>query len=258
MSTSATDGSAAPDAEPPAESAADPAAEVGPRGPVTAASDRFVTTVAGLGGDAFREPSLCPGWTRAHVVAHVARNADSLTNLLTWARTGRPTYQYSSPTSRNADIEAGATRSWDEALDDLKAAVDRFSQAVVDLPDDAWSTEVRKGPGGTGETIPARRVMWMRLLEVEVHHVDLRAGYSPADWPAPFVARALTDTVAGFRRHDDFPPLTLDIDGRIEVVRPGGPTVAGSAPDVLAWLIGRSDGESLAADRPLPRLPAWK
>jgi maleylpyruvate isomerase len=29
-----------------------------------------------------------PGWTRGHLLTHVARNADALRNLLTWARTG--------------------------------------------------------------------------------------------------------------------------------------------------------------------------
>jgi maleylpyruvate isomerase len=35
-------------------------------------------------------PSALPGWSRAHVLTHVARNADAMINLLTWARTGRP------------------------------------------------------------------------------------------------------------------------------------------------------------------------
>lgn len=233
-------------------------ADAGPRGPVTAASDRFIATAAALDPDALRAPSLCEGWTRAHVVAHVARNADALTNLLTWARTGEPTYQYASADIRDSDIEAGAARPPEELLDDVRVAVARFAQSVIDLPDDKWSVEIRKGPGGTGEALPARRIMWFRLVEVEVHHVDLDAGYSPADWPEPFVSRALTETVSAFRRHEGMPPVTLDIDGRVEVVRPGGPTVAGSAPDVLAWLIGRSRGTGLRSDQPLAAVPAWK
>lgn len=246
------------DTEPTIDSVSEPATDSGPRGPVTGASERLVATVAGLDADAYRGPSPLPGWTRAHVVVHLARNADSLTNLLTWARTGEPTYQYDSATAREAQITAGVARPPEEAVDDLRDAIARFAQAVVDLPDDAWSTEVRRGPGGTGEAIPARRVMWSRLLEVEVHHVDLDAGYTPDDWPAAFVTRALTETAGGFRRHEGFPPLTLDVGGRTEVVRPGGPTVGGSASALLAWLIGRSSGADLTADGPLPALPAWK
>ena len=32
-------------------------------------------------------PSRLSGWTRGHVLSHLARNADALVNLLTWART---------------------------------------------------------------------------------------------------------------------------------------------------------------------------
>jgi hypothetical protein len=53
------------------------------------AGERFFATALGqLTGDDFDEPSLLPGWPRRTVVAHVARNADALVNLLTWARTG--------------------------------------------------------------------------------------------------------------------------------------------------------------------------
>src|SRR5256885_15091039 len=57
------------------------------------------------------EPSLLPGWTRGHVLTHVARNGDGLGNLLRWARTGTETPMYASREARRADIEAGAGRS---------------------------------------------------------------------------------------------------------------------------------------------------
>jgi maleylpyruvate isomerase len=34
-------------------------------------------------------PSLLPGWPRRTVIAHLARNADALVNLLTWAHRRR-------------------------------------------------------------------------------------------------------------------------------------------------------------------------
>ncbi len=42
------------------------------------------------------------------MLTHVARNADAMINLLTWARTGVPTPAYASDQQRDADIEAGA------------------------------------------------------------------------------------------------------------------------------------------------------
>ena len=60
-----------------------------------------------MGDDAFAAPSALPGWSRAHVLTHVARNADAMINLLTWARTGvphlpTPATSSGTPTSRPA------------------------------------------------------------------------------------------------------------------------------------------------------------
>ena len=49
-----------------------------------------------LDEDTFAEPSLLPGWTRKHLVAHLAANAEAVRNLATWAATGVPTPMYSS------------------------------------------------------------------------------------------------------------------------------------------------------------------
>jgi maleylpyruvate isomerase len=60
-----------------------------------------------LGEAEMNEPSLLPGWTRRHVVSHVAANADALSNLVHWAATGEPTPMYASPDERAAGIERG-------------------------------------------------------------------------------------------------------------------------------------------------------
>ena len=67
-----------------------------------------VAALADLRDDGFPAPSLLPGWTRAHVVAHLARNAEALTRLATWARTGVETPMYVSPEQRDAEIETSA------------------------------------------------------------------------------------------------------------------------------------------------------
>src|SRR6266704_5264440 len=73
-----------------------------------AATERLLGSAAALSDTQAREPSLLPGWTRGHVLTHIARNADGMVNLLHWARTGTQTPMYASPESRAADIEAGA------------------------------------------------------------------------------------------------------------------------------------------------------
>jgi maleylpyruvate isomerase len=228
-------------------------------GPVTAATQRLVHTAEQLDDDTVRLPSLCPAWTRAQVLAHIARNADALTNLLTWASTGVEKPMYESAEARTADIEAGASRALDELVADVRESASRFGATIAAVPDEGWEFEVRTGPAANGSAVPARRVVWLRLREVEMHHVDLAAGYSPPDWPAQFVARALRESLRALARRDDVPPFTAVIDGKPERVGSGGSAVVrGSAPAVLAWFTGRSAGDDLDVEPPdaLPVIPA--
>jgi maleylpyruvate isomerase len=102
------------------------------------ADARLLKTVEGYDDTAISGPSLLPGWTRGHVVTHLARNADSYVNLLTWARTGVETPQYPHPVRREVDIDAGAVRPPAEQLADLRAATERFAAAIRQMTPLAW------------------------------------------------------------------------------------------------------------------------
>src|SRR5262249_31346853 len=91
------------------------------------ATDRLLASADARTDPAARERSGLPGWTRGHVLTHVARNADGLGNLLRWARTGVTTPMYASREARRADIEAGVGRS----PADLAAAVPATPIAVA-------------------------------------------------------------------------------------------------------------------------------
>ena len=62
------------------------------------------------------------------------------------------------------------------------------------MPAEAWTFHLPS----TGQSAAA--VPWARLREVEVHHVDLGAGYTPADWSDAFALRLLREIVGGRRR----------------------------------------------------------
>ncbi|BDU03596.1 maleylpyruvate isomerase family mycothiol-dependent enzyme [Nocardia sputorum] len=225
---------------------------------VAEATTRLLDTIRGLGESAVAEPSLLPGWTRGHVLAHLARNADSLVNLLLWAHTGVEIPQYASAFLRDADIEAGAPRPLAEQLADNEAAATRFLGLARSLTDDAWRAQVRTRQG---RPIPATEVLWMRLQEVEIHHVDLNAAYSPANWPAPFVARILPQAAADLTRltADTAPSFTIqatDTDYTATIGASPTHTISGPASSLAAWLLGRTPGTDLTGD--LPPLPAWK
>lgn len=231
---------------------------------VTEATERLLATVEDLSDADLAAASKCPGWSRAQVVAHVAGNADALVNLLTWARTGEVTPQYADAAQRQARIDAGAGRSAAELAEDLRAATVRFTTAVAQMPAAAWDARVRTGVAASGREISARRVPWQRLKEVEIHHVDLDRGYTPAHWSPEFVERGLAETLRMFDRREDCPALTVVAteDGqarRVHDAGPDAPVVRGPAAALLGWLTGRTSGDGLLVEPagPPPRLPAW-
>lgn len=230
---------------------------------IAAATDRLVATASTLSDAQVREPSSLPGWTRGHVLTHIARNADGLGNLLRWARTGSEIPMYPSAEARGADIEAGAGRPAADLAADVREASAAFAAEAAAVPDDAWTTQVRML---YGPPFAAPGVLDRRLSEVEIHHVDLAAGYSPDDWPADFVAGALPRVAGSFAGRDDAPRCLIWAAGTPDVFRTGpedgGPprvTIQGEPADVLAWLTGRTDGARLtvASGGTLPELPPW-
>jgi maleylpyruvate isomerase len=210
-----------------------------------------------LGDDAFRAPSLLPGWSRAHVLTHLARNADGMVNLLLWARTGIVTPAYASAEARNADIEKGAVRAPNEIRDDVIASSDRLATVVRDLPEAAWAALVTNVQG---RVIRASSVPWIRAREMWIHAVDLDAGAEFADMPGPMVNALLVDGCEAMSRKPDCPVLRLvDGDRAWEIGEGTAVVVTGPAPELAAWLLGRSKGKPLRADgtRKLPALPPW-
>ena len=150
-----------------------------------AATSRYLEALTVLTDEDMRAPSLLPGWSRGHVVTHVARNADGLRNLLVWARTGVETPQYPSWEQRNRDIDSGADRPHATLLADSRASAERFLDEVANVTGEQWEVPVRTL--SSDRFFPARDVLKSRRTEVEVHHADLGAGYSPADWSEDFV-----------------------------------------------------------------------
>ncbi|MEU4678201.1 maleylpyruvate isomerase family mycothiol-dependent enzyme [Micromonospora sp. NPDC023737] len=228
-------------------------------GEVQAATARLLGTAAVLDEVGLASASLLPGWSRGHVLAHLARNADGFVNLLTAARTGEPRPMYASPATRAGDIEAGAARTADAHLDDLRRSADRFGDAVAAMPAEAWAATVAT-PGGPRV---AAELVWCRLRELEVHHLDLAAGHRPADWPEGFAHRLLHEVATDLAGRPDVPAMVLRFDGtRHELVvgaRDGAPVVAGPAPDLAAWLIGRGGADLLTVtpEGPVPNPPEW-
>ncbi|MET8980150.1 maleylpyruvate isomerase family mycothiol-dependent enzyme [Streptomyces sp. NPDC004539] len=216
---------------------------------VREATERLLTAVAELDNASVAEASRLPGWSRGHVLAHLARNADALVNVLG----GRP--MYATHEIRDADIERDAPRALDVHLADLRASHARFL-AAGDAPAD-WSRTVvlRNNTEDSASRIPFRR--W---IEVELHHVDLGIGYGLKDLPEDFTAREITFLAERYDGLVDVPPTRLT-DGT-RAWRTGRAadapevTVTGSGAELLGWLAGRSGASAPVADGGLlPVLP---
>jgi maleylpyruvate isomerase len=243
----------------PAQNAGARAAELTAK--IDAATTRLLQTAAGISEDHARQPALLPGWTRGHVLTHIARNADGLRNLLIWARTGVETPQYASFQARNDEIEAGAGRPAAELAADLAGSAAAFGAEAARLSDADWLAQVRaiRGPAH-----PAWFALRRRLTEVEIHHVDLDAGYAPADWPPEFSGELLSQAVGDFGEADSPAALLNDSTHRRQhrigpAERAPQITITGPSWQLLAWLLGRSDGAGLTAEPagPLPPVPPW-
>jgi maleylpyruvate isomerase len=213
--------------------------------------EQAVLELDGLGGQ-----SRLPGWTRGHVVTHLARNAEALSRLLSWARTGIETPMYPSEQAREADIQAGAGRPQAEQLNDLRHTAAAFAAAAQQLSVEHWQATLatRQGP------IAAFKVPWLRVRELWLHLVDLDAGVESDVIPEDVAIKLVRD-VADW--------LHTRVSTRVELQFPGqdlvsfGPEgivavrVSGPVQSLAAWLTGRSPGEHLSAPDGLPELPSW-
>lgn len=209
--------------------------------------------------DDARAPSLLPGWTRGHVLAHVARNADALGNLVVWARTGVETPMYPSREERDSVIEAQSGRPAAELIADVEESHERLVSAYDGLTPD--QLERRVATGARRRIRPAWMIPVIRRIEVEIHHVDLGLDYTVAHWPEDFVEEVLHDIASESQTRDDLPDCILvGIEGEGEwVVGAGGQRVVGPPPALLGWMTGRSSGDGLhTPDGPLPKVGAWR
>ena len=222
-----------------------------------------------------RQPSLLPGWSRGHVLTHLARNAEGVARSLTGTLRGEPIPMYGGA-DRDAAIEAGAGRDPDELVEDVAATAARLEATWSRLSPADWARPALHRSG----SVPALRMVGLRWREVEVHRVDLDSGYGPGDWPASFVAPLLpslldpdrirprlpaglvvevinTDSGQRWLVGDVTPVAGTARSTRAAAVRSAAPPpvrVVGPSWALVGWLVGRPS----AVRRELPDPPALR
>jgi maleylpyruvate isomerase len=177
------------------------------------------TALAGLDDATARAPSLLPGWSVAHVLTHLARNADSVVWRLEGAALGEERDQYPGGVERRrADIDAGAGRPATALVADVRRTSGAVERVMSELPAAAWDAPSRTSRGVV-ET--SRDAVLSRWREVVVHHRDL--GLAPVALPPELVEAWLPRELPRLVERTDPERLLAWIIGR------------GEAPPLSAW-----------------------
>jgi maleylpyruvate isomerase len=216
---------------------------------------RLVRTVDAMTDDQWRQPSLLPGWSRAHVVAHLTLNAEGLSGALEGVHEGRPVPMYASGEARDNDIAALATSAPSALRDRFLASTTVIGEWVEELAVNLAGTTIERTPGG--RHFPASDVGVMRTREVEIHHADLALDYTAADWMPEFVVLLLDSRAGAEHDGEPFVAHATDLDRSWEFGT-GGPTVSGVGSALAWWTTGRGSGDGLTSDDGrVPRMEPW-
>ncbi len=194
-----------------------------------ASHQRLLRSLESLTDSQCREPSPLPGWTRGHVLSHLARNAESHARMFAAATRGEESEQYpGGKPVRDAAIESGAARPAAELVADVRVTIYALEAAWASATTTTWSGFGIKSHSD-GSRVPVPDLVQMRWCETEVHHADLGLGYGWRDWDPLFVR--------------------YDLDRRVMAWKARKPMGLTSLPDAvlrlspnerLAWLYNRT------------------
>jgi len=201
--------------------------------------------------------SLLPGWSRRHVIAHVAYNARGIVRLVTWARTDVETPMYASNAARDGDIATGAELDREALRTLFDVATIQLDAAWRRLTPETWSHPVRTP---SGREIPVSETVWMRNQELWVHTIDLATGASFDDVPVEVLDRLLTEITTVWTTRGDGGGLVLSVTGAHPERRLGDlgseepVVVSGSLAGLVQWATGRG-GSGVTSSTGIPADP---
>ena len=218
---------------------------------LTAAMDRIPD-----GGE--RAPSTLPGWSRGHLLAHIAGICDALARQVEYGRRGETVELYDGGVEgRNQAINLAAGHSLSQHRDDVAAAMRRALTAFDALNEDEWQTRIAFRDG---VIVDAGLALWRELV---IHTSDLDTGTGPETWNRDFCSHLFDFLAARVPAETRLvlqpvalPPLALGAGGSTVVV-------SGMVTDIAAWLAGRKPSlDSLRAtaagdSTDLPALLPW-
>ncbi|MEZ2371825.1 maleylpyruvate isomerase family mycothiol-dependent enzyme [Arthrobacter sp. RCC_34] len=222
------------------------------------AADLVNKLAASLDDEAVKAPSVLPGWTRGHVLAHVMGISEAMARQIEHAKRGERIDLYDGGyEGRTARIELAAGHTAEEHREDVQAATTRALDALGSLEPEEWDVPISYRDGVVRDGAFA---LWRELT---IHGTDLGLDYGPETWSKAFCLHLLDFLAArvpdGRRlvlQPLGLPPRTLGHGG-------DGVVVSGMLTDIAAWLAGREPSLSslrasaAADDVDLPELLPW-
>jgi maleylpyruvate isomerase len=216
----------------------------------TEATQRLLGYTIAFTEDEWHRPALLPGWSRAHIASHLARNADYLRAVLNAQLAGAPQPELPDVAERRRELELGADRSGLELQIDLDGSAGALQNAIESVTD--WTPRVQLD----GAKLPLPALPLERLHEIYVHLVDLDCGFSVEEIPSDTAEWLLRWAL--FRlRWANLPALALNADTLSTNIGIGTDEplqVHGTDAAVWAWLTGRVGPQAVAGAEDL-RLP---
>jgi maleylpyruvate isomerase len=203
-------------------------------------------------------PSLLPGWTRGHVLAHLAGISNAMARQLEFAGRGETVELYDGGfEGRTKAIEMSAGHTLEQHRADVDSALERALRAFDSLDAGGWQAPISyRG----GVVLDGGMALWRELV---IHASDLNTGRGPESWSRPFCEHLFDFLSARVPDGQRFvlqplglPPVTIGTGNRSTVI-------SGMLTDIAAWLAGREPSlgslraSAAADDVDLPELLPW-
>lgn len=218
--------------------------------------------ITSLTDDDVRAPSRLPGWSRGHVLAHVAGVADGMARQLEYAARGETIELYDGGADgRNRAIEEGAVRSADRHRQAISESLDRALAAFHGLREPDWNAPISYRNGVVRD---GGLALWRELV---IHLTDLDLGVDPDSWSPQFCEHLFSFLAARVPAGIRLRLQPLGMPSRLlgGQGQSSSTTIAvnGMATDIAAWLAGRTPNlgslraEAAADGVELPKLLPW-
>ena len=177
--------------------------------------------------DWFATPTELPKWTRAHVLAHLALNAESHVHLFAEATRGVQGDQYPGGAKARAQAVFDASAlAPHELINRVRKSIYGLEASWARSDGSAW---LGSGKNVVGTVLPIADLPLFRWREVEVHTSDLGIGITFLHWDPLYVRL-------------DLPRMVMRYTSRLPMGMTALPQEAMrlSENERLAWLMGRT------------------